>query len=649
MIPSMEAKRQFWNTGAPSNPTTAPNTFKCQYCGQGFLNYHDFSFHMDLHLQQIKHAKARMQTATPVYSGPPSPTDSYSSRSVSPLTQGLPVGQEQYKCDQCEKTFSVPARLARHYRIHTGEKPYLCDICPKSFSVKENLSVHRRIHTNERPYKCDTCGKSFEHSGKLHRHVRIHTGERPHKCNVCSKTFIQSGQLVIHRRTHTGEKPYLCQVCTKGFTCSKQLKVHMRTHTGEKPYKCNICGKAFGYNHVLKLHQVSHFGEKIYKCTLCKETFNSKKKLEMHIRTHEEQPQQKEPMGEIQVLKQSRPRYIQPYPHTLIQSSTQPSAPYPIGNSYNQPSHDRYFMGKPAQRFTPVNPNQNEIQNSTPFVAQSNNPMFVRSGFQNQRRFIHSYEETLNYPMDGSEYVTSTHSTGYYNTQNQGMSRGQSHSPSSEQMTKKGRSSSVHSWADSGFNSSPGDLDSDLDSKRSSPLQSSSPIACIPIERLKEHYHNHGERPTKVQDFGPAPSPTSNNNFSSSSSSSLRSYRIQRSPESTKIPQSPKQTESPSPGCKYEESKGNDLTRAELISYLQQYGFFKRLNDEEKNDEDDPTEVIKLEPSSPSRTEEDHSHHELEILPTPVAIDIKPEPMPVRDPQTCALPFRKRKYALAQA
>lgn len=204
MIPSMEAKRQFWNTGAPSNPTTAPNTFKCQYCGQGFLNYHDFSFHMDLHLQQIKHAKARMQTATPVYSGPPSPTDSYSSRSVSPLTQGLPVGQEQYKCDQCEKTFSVPARLARHYRIHTGEKPYLCDICPKSFSVKENLSVHRRIHTNERPYKCDTCGKSFEHSGKLHRHVRIHTGERPHKCNVCSKTFIQSGQLVIHRRTHTG-------------------------------------------------------------------------------------------------------------------------------------------------------------------------------------------------------------------------------------------------------------------------------------------------------------------------------------------------------------------------------------------------------------------------------------------------------------
>ncbi|XP_071536039.1 uncharacterized protein [Panulirus ornatus] len=202
-------------------------------------------------------------------------------------SEPLIVGSDPpYQCKICGKGFAIPARLARHHRVHTGEKPFKCEFCEKTFSVKENLNVHRRIHTKERPYKCNICDRSFEHSGKLHRHMRTHTGERPHKCEVCGKTFVQSGQLVIHMRAHTGEKPYTCEYCQKGFTCSKQLKVHIRTHTGEKPYECDVCGKTFGYNHVLKMHKMSHLGEKLYKCTLCEEFFSSRKGLDRHIRDH---------------------------------------------------------------------------------------------------------------------------------------------------------------------------------------------------------------------------------------------------------------------------------------------------------------------------------------------------------------------------
>uniref|UniRef100_A0A7G3AAH4 Putative c2h2-type zn-finger protein n=1 Tax=Lutzomyia longipalpis TaxID=7200 RepID=A0A7G3AAH4_LUTLO len=253
--------------------------FKCEQCNMCFGSKSAHTSHIKSHAKQFQSQQSLQQPIAAT-------TDASMQSPVLSVPSVNP--SDPYQCDVCKKTFSVPARLVRHYRTHTGERPFECEFCHKMFSVKENLQVHRRIHTKERPYKCDVCGRAFEHSGKLHRHMRIHTGERPHKCSVCAKTFIQSGQLVIHMRTHTGEKPYKCPVegCGKGFTCSKQLKVHSRTHTGEKPYHCDICFRDFGYNHVLKLHRVQHYGSKCYKCTICDETFKNKKEMEAHIKGH---------------------------------------------------------------------------------------------------------------------------------------------------------------------------------------------------------------------------------------------------------------------------------------------------------------------------------------------------------------------------
>lgn len=34
------------------------------------------------------------------------------------------VSEPPYQCKICGKGFAIPARLARHHRVHTGEKPF---------------------------------------------------------------------------------------------------------------------------------------------------------------------------------------------------------------------------------------------------------------------------------------------------------------------------------------------------------------------------------------------------------------------------------------------------------------------------------------------------------------------------------------------
>lgn len=110
-----------------------------------------------------------------------------------------------------------------------------CNMCDKTFSTPASLSMHKKIHSGERPHCCSICGKSFTQIGTLRAHERVHTGEKPYECNFCGKTFAQCGSFRMHERRHhrdimeTWQK---CYICGASFTSGEELQKHLLCHPG---------------------------------------------------------------------------------------------------------------------------------------------------------------------------------------------------------------------------------------------------------------------------------------------------------------------------------------------------------------------------------------------------------------------------------
>ncbi|XP_068224837.1 zinc finger protein OZF-like [Palaemon carinicauda] len=141
----------------------------------------------------------------------------------------------QFRCRECDKTFSKKVDLNAHYKTHTRRKSFKCSECDKAFSHKNILTDHHRIHTETKPFKCRFCDKAFSQRAYLTKHHRIHTGEKPFKCSFCDKAFSQRSHLTQHHRIHTGEKPFKCSVCGKSFSQRGTLTHHNKIHTRAIP------------------------------------------------------------------------------------------------------------------------------------------------------------------------------------------------------------------------------------------------------------------------------------------------------------------------------------------------------------------------------------------------------------------------------
>lgn len=130
-----------------------------------------------------------------------------------------------------------------------------CNICEKTFSTPASLSMHKKIHSGEKPHTCGTCGKSFTQIGTLRAHERVHTGEKPYECNICGKTFAQCGSFRMHERRHHRdmiENFQKCFVCGASFSTLEDLQKHLMCHPGAA-LNLNLHASSLGFSGPLPL------------------------------------------------------------------------------------------------------------------------------------------------------------------------------------------------------------------------------------------------------------------------------------------------------------------------------------------------------------------------------------------------------------
>ena len=116
------------------------------------------------------------------------------------------IEKKHYKCgDASTQLLKSSHQLIEHKTKQTDEKPYKCNICDKQFSICSRLKKHAKIHTDVKPYTCNSCDKTFSRGSDLKKHTRVHSGEKPYTCDICDKKFSQSSNLKRHTRIHTRE------------------------------------------------------------------------------------------------------------------------------------------------------------------------------------------------------------------------------------------------------------------------------------------------------------------------------------------------------------------------------------------------------------------------------------------------------------
>ncbi|CAO1381708.1 unnamed protein product [Diamesa serratosioi] len=195
-----------------------------------------------------------------------------------------------FTCEKCPKTFKVLRALAVHRKYH--EEPRIkCDFenCDRKFYKPECLRTHKKVHLGQRDYPCHLCEKTYGTERTLKGHIATAHGEKTIACEVCGKMYPTMNRLKNHLIYHE-EPKFVCDIvgCGKKFFVQELLIGHKKSHIGQRDFACHLCDKKYFLSSHLSRH-ILHFHKQLkVACELpgCTSKFARKETYRNHVLSH---------------------------------------------------------------------------------------------------------------------------------------------------------------------------------------------------------------------------------------------------------------------------------------------------------------------------------------------------------------------------
>ncbi|XP_072316230.1 uncharacterized protein [Eucyclogobius newberryi] len=200
-------------------------SFQCEFCGRSYSRASALDAHRRCHEGKL----VKKSRSSPESLGSDQKAEHKSMQSDTNAVN-------MYECS-CGKSFATLLRLKTHKRFSRNDlcspeelfekqkksADFKCSQCDKTFSGYTALVSHERWHSLKAvdKFNCEECGKSFKTLTFYERHQRL-----AHTQKIASKSF-------LHQVCQLQKKSFQCKVCGLKFSRASALHSHELNHSAD--------------------------------------------------------------------------------------------------------------------------------------------------------------------------------------------------------------------------------------------------------------------------------------------------------------------------------------------------------------------------------------------------------------------------------